>query len=344
MRTHFARLLAFAALATAALVIPTTAGAAPAANDDFANAAVISALPFSDVADNSAATLEPGEPQCSSYSQTVWYTFTPATSQVVRVDPGGSSWDSALAVYQSSGGGFGGLGFVGGGCVTFGGSIVFAAQAGTTYYVQAGNFYGGGRLQVNVDAVPPPVNDSFANAKTIRALPLDETTDATASTAEPNEPHDPSCIGPPAASIWYQYTPTTSGSLSARVDSYWSSLAVFTGSTFSDLRSVGCRNFAGQLTFRVDAGTTYYFQLVPLAPIGIGVLTFHLAESPPPVAGLWFSPVDPSVFDSVQFFDQSYDPAASGSPPRPGTSATARRARTRAAARRTATRPTGRTP
>src|SRR5213080_3288336 len=57
-------------------------------NDAFANATVISALPFSDVVDISAASMEAGEPpsSCSggaSSQRTVWYAFTPAVSAVV---------------------------------------------------------------------------------------------------------------------------------------------------------------------------------------------------------------------------------------------------------------------
>ena len=53
------------------------------ANDNFANATVVSALPFSEQIDTNWATTEAGEPipSCSGVlTKTIWYAFTPATS------------------------------------------------------------------------------------------------------------------------------------------------------------------------------------------------------------------------------------------------------------------------
>jgi PKD repeat protein len=58
---------------------------------------------------------------------------------------------------------------------------------------------------------------------------------------------------------------------------------------------------------------TYYIRafgpwnLAPDFPLG-----FQLEATPPPQASFGFSPSDPSVFDTVQFFDQSYDPGQVG--------------------------------
>jgi PKD repeat protein len=297
---------------------PAGASAATPANDNFASAAAISSLPFSDSDDISLATTEPGEPNCGGIVQTVWYSFTPTSNEIVRVDLGGSTFfDTALSVFQASSPGFGGLAFVPGGCTNAfqnGSTVVFAAQAGTTYYVQAGSVFGdAGSLSVNLTVVPPPANDDFANARVITTLPFDDTVDATAATVESNEPHDSTCVGPPTATVWYAFTPSTSGSLTATLsNNSFVSLAAYAGTTLSNLSSVGCTNFGQDLTFHVSAGTTYYFQLVPLSPIGLGVMTFHLQVTPPPTAAFFFSPGDPSTFDTVQFVDQSFDPGQAG--------------------------------
>jgi PKD repeat protein len=58
----------------------------PPANDDFANAKAIAALPFSETLDLSGATRDPGQPStgCSrSLSHSVWYAFTPANNAPV---------------------------------------------------------------------------------------------------------------------------------------------------------------------------------------------------------------------------------------------------------------------
>src|SRR5438132_12427787 len=73
-------------------------------NDAFANATVISALPFSDVVDISAATTEAGEPPSScavgsSSQRTVWYSFTPAVTAVVRASVN-AGFSTVVGVYK----------------------------------------------------------------------------------------------------------------------------------------------------------------------------------------------------------------------------------------------------
>lgn len=300
------------ALVSVMLIPPQLALAAAPLNDNLASATSISSLPFNDVVDNTEATTEPGEPQFCLFSpKTLWYSFTPTADAVLRADLAGSSFaDSVITVYQSSGPGFGGLSALR--CASFGGSVTFSAQAGTTYLLQAGSGFGGGTLHLNLQAVPPPPNDDFANATPIQGLPFDETVDATAATVEPGEPHDSTCIGTPSATAWYAITPSTSGSLTAIMGNNLSSLAVYTGNSLSSLASVACRNFGQPLTFHVDAGVTYHFQLVPLNPLGDGNLRFLVDVAPQPVANFGFQPTDPSIFDTVQFFDFSFDPGGVG--------------------------------
>jgi PKD repeat protein len=76
----------------------------------------------------------------------------------------------------------------------------------------------------------------------------------------------------------------------------------------TDLSQVGCRNTLDPLTFRAEAGTTYYFQVG-----GDGEsVQFRLDVSPLPSVGYFFYPSEPSVFDLLTFYDQSYDPANVG--------------------------------
>jgi hypothetical protein len=285
-------------------------------NDDLAAAASVSGLPFSDVVDNTTATTEPGEPQpCSSSPHTVWYTFTPSADEVVRADMNGSNFfDTNLRVYQSNGPGFGGLTFLG--CQGFGNPLTIKVQAGQTYAFQAGDiFTGGGSLHFNLDVLSAPGNDNFTNAKAINSLPFDDNVDATAATTETGEPlTSAKCSGatPPTATVWYAFTPSADESLSASFGGFISIARVYTGSSLSGLTEVACSNFSSQLTFHASSGTTYFFQLAPVNPIGGGQISFHLDLSPNPVAGFFFFPFDPSVFDTVTFGDQSFDPAGVG--------------------------------
>jgi len=279
-------------------------------NDNFSTATNIGSLPFSDSVDITNATIESGEPQfCNFAPQTVWYSFTPAATAAVKVDMQGSSFsDNVFSIYQAFGSGFGGLSVIS--CASFGNSVTFNAQAGTTYYIQAGKINGGaGTLSLNLQVVPPPANDNFSNATLISALPFNDSIDTTSASRESGEPN-PSC-GNSSATIWYTFTPTVSGSISASGNGSFSPIfAAYTGSSLANLIEVGCHSF-GLLTFHVNAGTTYYIQLGSIFGNG-GTFQFTLNVTPPPVAGICFGPSDPSVFDSVQFNDCSFDPGNVG--------------------------------
>lgn len=286
----------------------------PPMNDNFDSATVIGALPFSETQDISGATTESDEPQpCNFSERTVWYAFTPEADIVVRADTAGSNFsDTQLTVYESVGSGFVGLNFLN--CASFSSPVIFLARAGTTYYVQAGGLFGSsGGLQVNLEEVPPPSNDDFTNATSFTDLPFSDSVDAAAATIEPDEPA-PSCVffGDLTGTIWYAFTPPTSGSVTARVGSFSTStmVAAYTGNSLGDLSEVGCRSFGDVLAFLATEGTTYYFQVGSL--FGRGDLQFSLEVPPPPEAQFSFDPFDPSVFDTIQFFDNSFDPGGVG--------------------------------
>jgi len=72
------RKLLVVSISLALLGIGTAARAATPPNDNFANAKVISSLPYSDAVDNTDATREAGEtnPTCTPVLNTIWYRFT----------------------------------------------------------------------------------------------------------------------------------------------------------------------------------------------------------------------------------------------------------------------------
>jgi hypothetical protein len=291
---------------------PRAAFSSPPANDNFADADVISTLPFTDSGDLSGTTTEPGEQNfCAFQPQTVWYTFTPSSTTVISADVNGSQGPLILTAYQSNGGGIGGLGYMS--CI-FGGSLTFTANAGTTYYFQVGSyFYGATHAQLNVREVPPPPNDDFADAKAVGALPFTDSVDMTAATTEPDEPVTPAGLAI-AGSAWYVFTAAESESLTANASFCCATptLAVYTGDSLASLTEV--KSVWGQmLTFRSVAGTTYYVQVGRGGAFGGTIpLSFRLDVTPPPVANFGFSPFDPTVFDTVQFYSFAYDPVGIG--------------------------------
>jgi hypothetical protein len=111
----------------------------PPSNDNFSGAAQITGLPFSDAADTTAATLEPGEPAPScaaSGSQldgSVWYAFTPAVSESVSASTEPSFASEAAACTGTA---IGNLAQAG--CNPGQSVMTIHVNAGTTYYFQVG--------------------------------------------------------------------------------------------------------------------------------------------------------------------------------------------------------------
>ena len=309
-------LLVLAAPAALAQPTTTTEPTTGPSNDDFANATVISSVPFSTTEDTTQATFDPTDPIGCSNNGSVWFAFTPPSNMTIQADTVGSGYDTVLSAWTGT---QGALSLVA--CNDdFSGvlsRITFQATGGTTYYFMlalccgdGGN--GGGSLQFSVNQLLPPGNDDFADATPIPSVPFSDTVNLTAATTQPSEP-SPSCVGL-QTTAWYAFTPTTTESVTARIEQSGTGLGVYTGSSLADLTEVGCGQFPFSqfVTFRAQADTTYYFQVGAWCCEGFGPVTFHLEVAPNPVADFFFSPGDPSVFDTVQFQDNSFDPAGAG--------------------------------
>jgi hypothetical protein len=276
------------ALVLAALALPGTSLAAPPSNDNFADATVVPGLPFSDTVNIVEATTEPGEPSQSwGQSRTVWWSFTPSADTLVRVRPRGCC--AFLFVFRADAPGFTGLARLdSSGSNPLG--TTYPLTGGTTYYFQSGDSYPYGwetATTLPLEEVVPPANDDFAGAVPFSSVPFSHSVDATAATREPDEPT--ACGGSAGPTVWYAFTPTTSGSYG------WfgtSSVSVYTGSSLDELTSVACSDWPG-LFFYAEAGVTYYLQST-----NAGV-SLDIVPAPDPA---WcYSPEDPSVQQEVFF-------------------------------------------
>ena len=294
----------------------TTGPASGPTNDDFANATVISSVPFSIAEDTSQATFDPSDPGGCSSNGSVWFAYTPPSNVRIDADTFGSSYDTVLSAWTGTQGAlnliacnddFSGLQS----------KISFQATGGTTYYFMVafccgsgGN--GGGSLQFSVNQILPPGNDDFADATPVASLPFSDTVDLATATTQASEP-SPSCVGL-QNTVWYAFTPTTTASVTARTEQFGAGLSVYTGTSLTNLTELGCSQFADSqfVTFRAQANTTYYLQVGGWCCGGFGPVTFRLDVAPNPVADFFFFPGDPSVFDSVQFQDSSFDPGGAG--------------------------------
>ena len=293
----------------------------PPANDDFADAVVISpdALPVTEgPVRTKEATSEAGEPSpCAGKGATVWYEITPAVDIVIVADTFGSTFDTALAAYTGSS--VSSLTTLA--CNDDVGSaqsrITFVAQAGVTYYLQAGGFFGGsGRLVLNVDGGPPPANDDFVNAEVVPALPLAASANTRFASTETGEP-SPSCVFNIQSTVWYSFTPPedvlllvdTGGSNFAAVFGVWTEGPI-------NLVEAACSPFPGAaVPFQAVAGETYLFQIggQPFA-VSSGDLVFSLEVGVPPPNDDF---ADATVVGSLPFSDEVSNVIAAVEPGEP---------------------------
>jgi PKD repeat protein len=327
-RRRRARIFGRGAVAVAVLAVglfafgPGTAGAAVPTNDNFANATAINpgSLPFSEAVDITDATLEAGEPSgCYIAGKSIWYSITPTADGTVRADIGNSNFfDRILYVYRQDGAGLGGLSTIACASPYYNGlsSATFHVSAGTTYYIQVGGFfsYSSGTLNLSVQEILPPANDDFANATSIGGVPFNDDLDTTVATAQPGDP-TPSCGFSPQWSVWYRFDPPAAGSYTANVTSsggfgFAVEYGAYTGSALGSLSETAC-HLGNPFTFHAAAGLPVYIQVASSAGPG-QPMRFTLDVAPSPIAQIALSIADPTIFDTMQFYDQSYDPGGLG--------------------------------
>lgn len=232
-------------------------------NDDFADARVLlPSLPVRAQGTTTDAWIEPGEipePTPGGAGQSVWYSWTPATSADVVIETCGSPTATLPSVWTGTT--LAALQHIASPIINCGddGAVRFHAVAGTRYSIAVDTGTGyvddwnqGGRFDLTIRPPETPTNDEFAAATELRGrrLPLEvqgTTVDAT---------------GP----VWYRWTATTAAPVV--VDTCGSELSaaveVFTGATEPDLVSVedeGAnpnQRFTCAPRFTPVPGTTYH--------------------------------------------------------------------------------------
>ncbi len=141
-------------------------GVLPPSNDDCADATVIASLPYSDSVDVATATIDPSDPiGCDSYqgTNTVWYSYTPLTDTLLLIDTSGSmGYVPGVSVYTGTcGAPTEAL------CTTDTQQVLFTAQGGTTYLIEAegGAGYIMPILVLSIEALGcPPAPDPSCSA------------------------------------------------------------------------------------------------------------------------------------------------------------------------------------
>lgn len=262
-RRPIAALKAMAAAAAASLLLASAASAAPG-NDDFADAQEIAPLPSTTTADNTDATVEPGEPsESGGPANTVWFKWTAASSGPVHLDICDSTISPGARFYVFTGSSLGDLDQIAKNSFwsTEDCAQTFEVLAGTTYYLQVGSVGDTGQFDLAARSADPPANDNFANAETIAALPkliVGHTEDAAAEVGEPNHEY----YAAPTKSLWYRWTAPFSGEVDLEpncggVVNEGPTVSVYTGTGLDNLTRVSAT--VCYSTFNVTAGTTYWF-------------------------------------------------------------------------------------
>lgn len=130
-----------------------------------------------------------------------------------------------------------------------------------------------------------PVNDDINSATVVNEpLPF---TDAASTVDATTAADDPDCFGS-GPTVWYVYTPTASGPVSADTfgSDYDTTLSVYEGAPGSLVQLV-CNDDSGSFQSRVvweaAAGTTYYLMAGAYASGPGGALNFTVQPSAPPV-------------------------------------------------------------
>jgi Ca2+-binding RTX toxin-like protein len=228
--------LALLSLSLVALFLPAAASAAPA-NDDFANARVISGPMGEITGSNVAATKEFGEPDHADNpgGHSIWYSWTAPADGAVVFTTAQSSFDTLLAAY--TGAALNALTLVAANDdapeVGTRSLISFLVSNGVTYQIAVDGF--SGKIgSVNLNWHPAPTNDNFANAESLPSTSSGMAGgDIVGATSEPGEPH-------PGNSIWYSWTAPADGTY--KFDTVGSNfdtvLGVYTGSSVETLELV----------------------------------------------------------------------------------------------------------
>ncbi len=161
-------------------------------------------------------------------------------------------------------------------------------------------------FQNTIDYRNGPANDDFDNRTTIWSLPFIITNFNTANaTTQGNDPHTPcgsTSTPKQSRSVWYRYTPATTGNYIITTDgsNYDTVLAVWTG-TFGSLTNQGCDDNSGMgsqssLALTLNGGTTYYIEVMRYGSGSGGLLNLFVTLNEQPSINL---AVTPPGFDDI---------------------------------------------
>ncbi|MCL4786054.1 MAG: peptidoglycan DD-metalloendopeptidase family protein [Verrucomicrobia bacterium] len=262
------KVIAITCAFTAISLLPPMASAQTPANDNCAGAvALASSVPY--VVSTVSATKSPEPESCSGgFDKGVWFTYTPVTDGIVIVDTCGSTFATALAVYTGSCGLLTQTtcGYTDGGFCSNYQMVSFVGQAGVTYYLRAGSYWGGESGTVRITATGKRVgNDDCAGAIALtNGLAYQMSTLSATITGDGAE----SCSGGFDKGVWFTYTAPANGPVVVDTcgSSFYTSVMAYTGNC-GVLSQLACGYVSNALcanlqvvSFTAQAGVKYYLR------------------------------------------------------------------------------------
>ncbi len=297
------------------LSVSTALADAPS-NDNFADATVIENIPFEDSQDIAQATIEPDDPwtSCVGRENSIWYRYTPTDDDALNITfSSGEGGAIMYAIFSLESEGLTEISCE----YTMPRTITIDVIAGTTYYIEllSPAYYPVRTVSINI--THPPENDDFADAEVISVIPFSTSQSTVEATVEESDPD--TCTGR-YKSIWYVYTPSenTSLTISANTYDYYSvTLSVYRLES-EGLVQLSCGSYYQVTTVQgMTAGATYYVELMatisyPWQTYDGNNVSIDIYPTPLPEAYFSYWPGDPSIYDHIQFNNDSYDPAGIG--------------------------------
>ncbi|MBI1189718.1 MAG: hypothetical protein GC200_03435 [Tepidisphaera sp.] len=245
----------------------------------------------------------------TSTSPDVWFSYTPQTTGTVAIDTCGSTLDTVIQLYTGS---CGSLVSVNNSCNDDNGGAgpcgsaqprtsyrSLTLNAGTTYLIRMAGYNGAtGAYSIHIvggNGVLPPSNDACSNATAITAPATNFSTLGASTDGPTHNACNFNGSNQITNDIWYTYTPTQSGTLTADTCSsatnFNTKMALYTDAlcTNFDQRLVACSDDdascgsgRSRVTTHVNAGQTYLLRVGGFnGASGSGVLNVNVVPDAP---------------------------------------------------------------
>lgn len=253
-----------------------TVSSSPPANDNFANALLITGAQGTAQCSSPGATKEQDEPNhgvLGTSAQSVWFRWVAPVSGPVVLDTHGSSYDTVCAAYTGSA--LANLALLNknddsldSSEPVFTSQVSFVAAAGTTYYIAVDSEEGQtGEVALHWAPSAAPSNDLFAAAQVLSGTSGNlVATNANASTefGEPLHAKQPG-----GASVWYRWQAPSNGvfALTTAGSTFDTLIGVYTGSSIGTLTEIVSNDNenadvkTSQAQFSAIGGVTYYIAI-----------------------------------------------------------------------------------